>query len=232
MAVDLDGISLRQLEKEINLQSPDPTPQCVLIEGDIKDAGTAKRTVEATELFENRLDFLFNNAGIEMIAPLLETSEEDWDAVLDTNLRGTFLMSKACLEVMARTGYGVIVNNASDAGVRGIKVNAAYSTSKAAVIHMTRSIALDYAAKGIRANCICPGCIRTPLCERFNKEVGARQGQSGEEVLNAFIEANIPMLRVGEPEEVASVVLFLCSEEARYITGAVIPIDGGLTAGV
>jgi NAD(P)-dependent dehydrogenase (short-subunit alcohol dehydrogenase family) len=169
---------------------------------------------------------------MEFVAPLLETTEEDWDAVVRTNLKGTYLMSQAAIAEMLRTGGGVIVNNASDAGLRGIRVNAAYSSSKAAIIHLTRSISLDYAGKGIRCNCICPGCIRTPLCERFNAEVGARHGKTGEEVLQEFVEANIPMQRVGTPEEVASVVLFLCSDEARYINGAIIPIDGGLTAGM
>src|SRR5581483_8545415 len=146
--------------------------------------------------------------------------------------RGTFYVTKCVVAHMVRTGGGVITNNASDAGYRGIHVNAAYSTSKAGVIHLTRSIALDYASKGVRCNCICPGCIRTPLCERFNAEVGAREGRSGEEVLKEFVQANIPMERVGTPEEVASVVTFLSSDEAAYITGAIIPIDGGLTAGM
>jgi 3-oxoacyl-[acyl-carrier protein] reductase len=86
--------------------------------------------------------------------------------------------------------------------------------------------------KGVRCNCVCPGCIRTPLCERFNAEVGAREGKTGEQALSEFVMANIPMERVGMPEEVASVVMFLSSDEASYITGAVIPIDGGLTAGM
>ncbi len=202
------------------------------IKGDIAAIETAERAVESARLTFGRLDFLFNNAGTEFVAPLLETDIEDWDRVMDVNLRGTFLMSRACCAVMRDTGFGVIVNNASDAGIRGIRLNAAYSTSKAGIVHLTRSIALDYARYGIRANCICPGCIRTPLCERFNEEVGSMAGRSGKEVLEEFVMANIPFERVGEPEEVASVVLFLCSDEASYITGAVIPIDGGLTAGM
>lgn len=175
---------------------------------------------------------MFNNAGVEFISPLMETSESDWDRVMDVNMKGTYMMTKAALEVMVRKKFGVIINNASDAGLRGIKVNAAYSSSKAGIIHLTRSLSLDYAQFGIRTNCICPGCIRTPLCERFNAEVGARKGISGEQALQEFVEANIPMQRVGTPEEVASVVTFLCSEDARYINGAILPIDGGLTAGM
>jgi NAD(P)-dependent dehydrogenase (short-subunit alcohol dehydrogenase family) len=198
----------------------------IAVEDDV--VASVKTTVDKY----GRIDFLLNNAGTEMVAPLLETSIEQWDEVLGVNLRGTMLVSRVVLEEMVRTGGGVITNNASDAGMRGIRINAAYSTSKAAVIQLTRSIALDYAMKNVRCNCICPGCIRTPLCERFNAEVGARHGKTGEEALAEFVTANIPMERVGMPEEVASVVMFLSSDEASYITGAVIPIDGGLTAGM
>ncbi|MBX9666227.1 MAG: SDR family oxidoreductase [Candidatus Obscuribacterales bacterium] len=228
IGVDISGSSLQALEKEARTFDG----KCIGVIGDIKEPLTSVKAVDTAIQHFGRLDYLFNNAGIEFISPLLETEDSNWDEVIDTNLRGTFLMSKRCCQVMADTGFGVIVNNASDAGIRGIKVNAAYSISKAGIVHLTRSIALDYADKGIRANCICPGCIRTPLCERFNAEVGERKGKSGAEVLKEFVQENIPMLRVGEPEEVASVVLFLCSDDARYVTGAVIPIDGGLTAGM
>lgn len=226
--VDIDADSAAAAAAEIGAFGR----QAIAVQGDVGAASTAQRAVKTAMDKFGRLDFLFNNAGMEFIAPLLETEEEQWDAVQDTNMKGTYLMSRAAIRVMRGTGYGVIVNNASDAGLRGIKLNAAYSSSKAGIIHLTRSIALDYAAEGIRCNCICPGCIRTPLCERFNAEVGARKGKSGEEVLNDFVQANIPMKRVGTSDEVASVVLFLCSEEARYVNGAVIPVDGGLTAGM
>jgi NAD(P)-dependent dehydrogenase (short-subunit alcohol dehydrogenase family) len=204
----------------------------VAITGSIAESADVDRFVKTTIDQFGRIDFLFNNAGMEFVAPLLETSDEQWDAVMDTNVRGTMLVSRAVIPHMVKNGGGAIVNNASDAGLRGIRLNAAYSTSKAAIIHLTRSIALDYAKVGVRCNCICPGCIRTPLCERFNAEVGAREGRSGEAVLHEFVMANIPMERVGTPEEVASNVLFLCSDDAAYVTGAVIPIDGGLTAGM
>lgn len=206
--------------------------ECLGIAGTIADAQDVESAVESAINNFGRIDFLFNNAGTELIAPLLETSLDDWDSVLNTNLRGTFYVTRCVVAHMVRTGGGVVINNASDAGLRGIKVNAAYSTSKAGVIQLTRSTALDYADSGIRCNCICPGCIRTPLCERFNAEVGARKGRPGEEVLQEFVHENIPLKRVGSPQEVASLVTFLCSDEAAYITGAVIPIDGGLTAGM
>lgn len=226
--LDIDGAGLTDTAAKITAEGG----QCLAFTGSIKSQSDVDNAVESTVKKFGKIDFLFNNAGLELIAPLLETDLKQWDSVMETNVRGTFLVSKAVVAHMVRNGSGVVINNASDAGLRGIKVNAAYSTSKAAIIHLTRSIALDYASRGIRCNCICPGCIATPLCERFNAEVGARKGQAGEEVLNEFVKANIPMERVGTPEEVAATVMFLCSKEAAYITGAIIPIDGGLTAGM
>jgi NAD(P)-dependent dehydrogenase (short-subunit alcohol dehydrogenase family) len=206
--------------------------KCASFACDISKVANIEKVFEQIISRFKRVDFLFNNAGSELVKPLHETTEDDYDLIVDTNLKGTFFLSKLVVQNMAGTGGGVIINNSSDAGLRGIHWGAAYSTSKAGIIHLTRSIALDYAAAGVRCNCICPGCIRTPLCERFNAEVGARRGKTGEAVLEEFVDANIPMKRVGTPEEVASVVLFLCSDDARYVTGAIIPIDGGLTAGI
>lgn len=226
--LDLDGDSLVSLEKELD----EIGIAYFTMKGDISNADDVRDFVSTASESFGRIDFLFNNAGLEFIANCEETSEEDWQRVHDTNMKGTFLMCREVLPHMRALGSGVIVNNASDAGLRGIKMNAAYSSSKAGVIHLTRSLALDYGKYNIRCNCICPGCIRTPLCERFNAEVGARKGKSGEAVLEEFVNANIPMRRVGMPDEVASLVAFLFSEEASYISGAIIPIDGGLTAGM
>lgn len=227
-ALDIDSASLPGLERELDeIGHPFFT-----MPGDISKSSDVREFVASAAESFGRIDFLFNNAGMEFIANCEETSEEDWQRVHDTNMKGTFLMSREVLPHMRALGAGAIVNNASDAGLRGIKLNAAYSSSKAGIIHFTRSLALDYGKYNIRANCICPGCIKTPLCERFNAEVGARKGITGEEALENFVKDNIPMLRVGVPEEVAALVAFLFSDDARYISGAVIPIDGGLTAGM
>ena len=227
-ALEIESSSSQEFDAE--LKQIDTRNFCQ--SGDIGQASDVAAFVAAAVAKLGRIDFLFNNAGVEFISALEETSEADWDHVHDTNMKGTFLMTREVLPHMRATGAGAIVNNASDAGLRGIKLNAAYSSSKAGIIHLTRSLALDYGKFNIRCNCICPGCIKTPLCQRFNAEVGARRGISGEAALQEFVDAMIPMLRVGFPEEVASLVSFLFSDEAAYISGAIIPIDGGLTAGM
>jgi len=219
--------------KKVSAQIGAAGGSCRFIHANVSKTADLEKIVRGSIAAYGKIDFLFNNAGCELVKPLLETSEEEYDLILATNLKGTFFLSKLVIEQMLDTASGgIIVNTASDAGLRGIRWNAAYSASKAAIIHLSRSIAMDYAAKGIRCNCICPGSIRTPLCERFNAEVGRRHGRSGEEVLQDFVDKNIPMKRVGTAEEVASVVLFLCSNEAQYLNGAIVPIDGGLTAGM
>lgn len=239
VAVDIDDRALNQLSKAFSQDNPIDQGTLEILAGDIANTVIAQRTVALARRAFGRIDYLFNNAGNEFVAPLMETSEEDFDRVMDTNVKGTFFMTKACLALMLERGAGVITNNASDAGLRGIRLNAAYSTSKAAIIHLTRSLALDYTSAGIRTNCICPGCIDTPLCRRFNAAVakrandsGAKEPLTGEEVLADFVKASIPMERVGSPQEVAEVVLFLSSKAASYISGAIIPVDGGLTAGM
>jgi NAD(P)-dependent dehydrogenase (short-subunit alcohol dehydrogenase family) len=205
---------------------------CVSLVGDVSNPGTSRDAVQLAVESYGRIDFLFNNAGIKHISSLLETPVDVWHRVLDVNLTGAMLMTTAALPVMIRQKSGVIVNNSSDAGLRGMRMSASYSVSKAALVHLTKSIALDYAEYGVRCNCICPGCIRTPLCEEFNKAIGECVGKSGDSVLQNYVNEFVPMKRVGEPEEVSSVVLFLCSRAASYVNGAVISIDGGSSAGV
>ncbi len=228
-ALDLNAASIAALSEELTRVGK---RSFICHVGDISKEDDVQNFVSAAVKKFGRIDYLFNNAGVEFVAPLDETSVEQWQHVHDTNMKGTFMMSKAVIPHMRAIGGGAIVNNASDAGLRGIRLNAAYSSSKAGIIHLSRSIALDYGQYNIRCNCVCPGCIKTPLCERFNEEVGARRGISGKEALQEFVDANIPMLRVGYPDEVASLVAFLFSDSASYISGAVIPIDGALTAGM
>ncbi|MDT0506816.1 glucose 1-dehydrogenase [Novosphingobium sp. MMS21-SN21R] len=170
------------------------------------------RTVERF----GRLDIAFNNAGVEnKAAPVAEIELDEWDRILDINLRGTFVCMKHELAQMVRQGSGAIVNTSSGAGIRGVAGGAAYSASKHAIIGLTRSAALDYAKQGIRVNAVLPGNIETPMMDRFT---------------NGDIQKAIdlePVGRLGRPEEIAESVLWMCSELGGFVTGAATVIDGG-----
>jgi NAD(P)-dependent dehydrogenase (short-subunit alcohol dehydrogenase family) len=171
-----------------------------------------------------RLDFAFNNAGVEQpVAPLHEISDEQWDRIIDINLRGVFYGMKHQVPAMLATGGGAIVNTSSGAGVIGIAGQSAYAASKHAVIGLTKAAALDYAAAGVRVNAVCPGIIETPMMDRFSggTEEG-RQRVIGQE----------PVGRMGRPEEIASAVLWLCSDLGAFTVGHALVIDGGQTVGL
>jgi NAD(P)-dependent dehydrogenase (short-subunit alcohol dehydrogenase family) len=163
-----------------------------------------------------RLDIAFNNAGVEnKAAPVAEIELDEWDRILDINLRGTFVCMKHELAQMVRQGSGVIVNTSSGAGVRGVAGGASYAASKHAIIGLTKSAALDYAKQNIRVNAILPGNIETPMMDRFT---------------NGDIQKAIdlePVGRLGKPEEIADAVLWMSADLGRFVTGAAISVDGG-----
>ncbi len=163
-----------------------------------------------------RLDIAFNNAGVENKAsPVHEIGLDEWDRILDINLRGTFACMKHELAQMVRQGSGVVVNTSSGAGIRGVAGGAAYAASKHAIIGLTRSAALDYARLGIRVNAVLPGNIETPMMDRF----------TGGDIQKAIdLE---PVGRLGQPEEIAEAVLWMCSDRGGFVTGAATVIDGG-----
>jgi NAD(P)-dependent dehydrogenase (short-subunit alcohol dehydrogenase family) len=177
-----------------------------------------------------RLDVLFNNAGIiyrEKTAPA--TTLDEWDRTFAVNTRGTFLMSRAAVPAMIDTGGGAIVNNASYFGLVGGKGAAAYTASKAAVIGLTRSMALDHAREGIRVNCVCAGSVDTPMLDGEIADIAAIEGLPVAQVRDRFAEKH-PIGRISTPDEIAAAVTFLASSQAGFITGVALPVDGGLTA--
>ncbi len=169
-----------------------------------------------------RLDVMVNNAGHAEVAPLDEITLEGWNRVLAVTLTGAFLGMKYCLPVMRRQGGGAIVNTASISGTAGDYGLSSYNAAKAGVINLTRSAAIENARHGIRVNCVCPGTIDTRAPELLG-------GPRADEVRREQAAAN-PIARMGQAEEVASAILFLASDEASFITGAAIVVDGGLTA--
>jgi NAD(P)-dependent dehydrogenase (short-subunit alcohol dehydrogenase family) len=181
--------------------------------------------VRATVDRFGRLDLLFNNAGLARAGSLADFSEADWDLVINVDLKSIFLCSKYAAAEMRRTGGGAIVNTASVAGLRGSDRLFAYSTAKAGVINLTRSLAADLARDNIRVNCVCPGIIVTPIWGAIGI-----QTEEQRELAWQTMGQRVVMGRVGRPDEVAKAVLFLCTDDASYITGHPLVVDGGLTA--
>lgn len=196
----------------------------ILVTGDVTKASDVKRMVKEARNRLGSIDILFNNAGILVEGTVLDVSEENWDRIMDTNVKGVFLMSKEVVPIMLKQGKGVIVNNASCSGLVGDRNAIAYNTSKGAVVLMTKCLALDYSLKNIRVNCVCPGEIDTPM---FRQEAKSR-GLPVEEYRKQLCEYH-PIGRLGKPDEVANAVLFLASDEAGFITGTAFSVDGGYT---
>lgn len=196
----------------------------IFMRSDVRFAEDCRRAVEETLRAFGRLDILFNNAGVLYANTVLDCTEEEWDLTLDTNLKGTYLMSKFALPTMIAQGSGVIINNASGWGLVGGDAAAAYCASKGGVVLLTKAMAIDHARQGIRVNCICPGDVDTPMLP----EDAQRRGMKWEEYLTSA--ANRPMGRIGKPEEIAKAVLFLASDDSSFVTGAVLAVDGGGTA--
>ena len=195
---------------------------CRIIECDVSDADQAARAVRDTADAMGGLDILVNNAGISWGAPAEDLTVEKWNEVMATNATGTFLMSQAAMRLMKGAGGGSIINVASVAGLMGTSAEvldaAGYSASKGAVIALTRDLAVKWAPHGIRVNAVAPGF--------FNTRMSVRAVEQG----RAQIERLTPMGRIGRPGELGNVVVFLASDAARYVTGHVLPVDGGMTA--
>ena len=189
--------------------------------GDVADEEAVEAIVEGAASVLGRIDVLINNAGVARKAAFLETETDAWDRTLAVNLRGMFLVARAVGRQMAADGAGgAIVNMASTNALGGEERYAAYNASKGGVLQLTRTMAVELGAAGIRVNCLCPGFIDTPM----NREL------EGEDFVRAYERDHIPLGRRGHPEEVASAYAFLASDEASFIHGAALVVDGGQTA--
>jgi NAD(P)-dependent dehydrogenase (short-subunit alcohol dehydrogenase family) len=195
---------------------------CAFVHADVSKESDVEAMIELALSQYGRLDVLFNNAGIEgEQAPTGDATVDNWDRVIAINLKGVFLGMKHGIRAMLRNGGGSIVNNASVAGLVGFAGIPAYCASKGGVVQLTRTAALEYATQGVRVNCLCPGVIDTPMVERFTHDNAEALAQ---------LTTLEPLARLGKPNEVAELALFLASDRSSFITGAVIPVDGGFVA--
>ena len=212
-------------DAEIGAKAVESIPEAYFVAGDVTCREDCQRAVAETLNLHGRLDILINSAGIIYRNRTVEkTTEEEWDATFDINVKGVFLMSKYALPAL-RESEGAIVNLSSYVGMVGFAGASAYAASKAAIINLTRSMALDHARENLRVNAVCPGSVETDMIRSAWEQTG-----DVEEAQRLWAEKH-PLGRIAAPEEVAQAILFLASEEASFITGVALPVDRGITAG-
>ena len=212
--LDIEGELLARAVAEIGRDEAMLALAC-----DVSDASGVRRAMAAVEARFGRLDALVNNAGVAVFTPLMDTSDADWGRVLEVNLTGPFLCTKAAVPLMREHGGGAIVNITSISGLRASTLRSAYGTSKAGLAHLTKQLAVELAALNIRVNAVAPGPVDTAM---------AKQVHTAE--IRADYHDAIPLNRYGLEEELAEAIYFLCSDRSSYITGQILAVDGGFDA--
>jgi NAD(P)-dependent dehydrogenase (short-subunit alcohol dehydrogenase family) len=220
---ELDGPGAEQTAGEVRGLGR----QALVVVTDVTRRADLATMAERTRTAFGGIDILVNNAGIYRAAATMDVTEEHWDAIMSINARAVFFASQAVLPAMIARKRGAIVNVASMAGKIGSKTNLPYNASKAAVVSLTKSLALAHAADGVRVNCVCPGFVETDMWTTVARQQGALLGMSAEEFTRQRASA-VPLGRMERPEDVASVIGFLASPLAGYMTGQALSVDGGL----
>ena len=219
VATDIDAAGLDRLRADLESRGA----ECVTVVGDVSKPDDARRMIEAAVEHYGRLDILVANAGIIPLRTITEATPEDWDEVMSIDGRGMFLTCKYAIEQMLRNGGGSIVCLSSISGMAGQSSQSTYGPAKFVASGLTMHLAVEWADRGIRVNAVAPGTIRTERVRQLPDEPG------GAEYIEQIVRMH-PMGRLGEPEEVARAIAFLASDEASFITGAILPVDGGYLA--
>lgn len=196
-----------------------------IVIGDVSDPAFCDHLVGETVARFGRIDVLFNNAGVAKNAKIDAMSDEDWQELISINLSGVFYVARAAVRRMKRQKGGVIINMSSECGLIAYEDLAAYSATKGAIVMLTKVMALDHAREGIRVNAVCPGDIDTPMMDIGWQALGLSPGE-----IRQRLRDHIPIGRIGQPTDIAAAVMFLASDAAAFVTGAILPVDGGTTA--
>lgn len=218
---DLDEAAGNEICKKIQEEGG----KAIFIHCDVSQASDCQRLVQKVIDTWERIDILFNNAGIIRRADVIDTTEEEWDRVMAVNVKSIFLMSKYVIPYMIQAGGGSVINTSSGWGLVGGRKAASYCASKGAVVNLTRAMALDYSPMNVRVNCICPGDTDTGMLRNEARQLGES------EINFLTSSADRPLGRIGTPEEIAQPVLFLASSASSFITGTALVVDGGKLAG-
>lgn len=221
--VAIAGRRKNKLEETLRLMQ-EAGCSALALECDVTKAADTERAVKSAEAAFGKVDVLVNNAGAISVSTVESIAEDDWDRVMATNVKGPYLMSRAALPAMRRAGGGSIINVGSVLGIVAIRDRAAYCASKGAVSMLTRAMALDHARDNIRVNCVCPSIVESDMTQNLFAETEAGRNARDNRL------ATIPLGRFGKPTDIAGLTVFLASEESSWMTGTVIPVDGGVTA--